>query len=83
MRSEKIWDQLSISESTFFYRRLSFLLVSSVVDPGCLSRIPDPDFYPSRIPEREQKRVVKKFFCHTFFCSHKFTKLKIILFLKC
>jgi hypothetical protein len=23
----------------------------SVADPGCLSRIPDPDFYPSRIPE--------------------------------
>jgi hypothetical protein len=21
-----------------------------VADPGCLSRIPDPDFYPSRIP---------------------------------
>jgi len=21
----------------------------SVADPGCLSRIPDPDFYPSRI----------------------------------
>ena len=25
-------------------------LVPSVADPGCLSRIPDPDFYPSRIP---------------------------------
>jgi hypothetical protein len=24
---------------------------SSVADPGCLSRIPDPDFYPSRIPD--------------------------------
>jgi hypothetical protein len=23
----------------------------SVADPGCLSRIPDPDFYPSRIPD--------------------------------
>jgi hypothetical protein len=22
----------------------------SVADPGCLSRIPDPDFYPFRIP---------------------------------
>jgi hypothetical protein len=22
-----------------------------VADPGCLSRIPDPDFYPSRIPD--------------------------------
>jgi hypothetical protein len=23
----------------------------SVAHPGCLSRIPDPDFYPSRIPD--------------------------------
>ncbi len=23
--------------------------ICSVADPGCLSRIPDPDFYPSRI----------------------------------
>ncbi len=23
----------------------------SVADLGCLSRIPDPDFYPSRIPD--------------------------------
>ncbi len=22
-----------------------------VADPGCLSRIPDPDFYPSRTPD--------------------------------
>jgi hypothetical protein len=26
-------------------------LENSVADPGCLSRIPDPDFYPSRIPD--------------------------------
>jgi hypothetical protein len=26
-------------------------VTSSVADPGCLSRIPDPDFYPSRIPD--------------------------------
>ncbi len=24
---------------------------TSVADPGCLSWIPDPDFYPSRIPD--------------------------------
>jgi hypothetical protein len=24
---------------------------SSVPDPGCISQIPDPDFYPSRIPD--------------------------------
>jgi hypothetical protein len=40
---------------------------SSVADPGCLSRIPDPDFHPSRIPDprsriqkQQQKRGVKK-----------------------
>ncbi len=39
----------------------------SVADPGCLSRISDPDFYPSRIPDlgsriqkQQQKRKVKK-----------------------
>jgi hypothetical protein len=42
-------------------------VVDSVADPGCLSRIPDPDFYPSRIPDigsriqkPQQKREVKK-----------------------
>jgi hypothetical protein len=25
-------------------------IIISVADPGCLSRIPDPDFYPSRMP---------------------------------
>jgi hypothetical protein len=37
----------------------------SVADPGCLSRIPDPEFYPSRIPdpktaatERNEKKIV-------------------------
>ncbi len=44
--------------------------------------IPDPDFYPSRIPDlgsgiqkQEQKWGVKKICCHTFFCSHKFHKI--------
>jgi hypothetical protein len=50
----------------------------SVADPGCLSRIPDPDFFPSRIPhpktatkERGEKKI-----CHTFLCSHKFHKIE-------
>ena len=39
--------------------------------------IPDPDFYPSRIPDlgsriQKQERDEKKICCHTFFCSHKF-----------
>ena len=44
-----------------------FIRNYSVADPGCLSRIPDPDFYPSRIPDRgpqiqkqQQMRGVKK-----------------------
>jgi hypothetical protein len=44
--------------------------------------IPDPDFYPSRIPDlgsriqkQQQKRGVKKISCHNFLCSHKFHKI--------
>jgi hypothetical protein len=45
----------------------------SVADPGCLSRIPDPDFYPSRIPDPktgtkekgEKKLVVIPFYVAT------------------
>jgi hypothetical protein len=55
---------------------------ASVADPGCLSRIPDPDFYPSRIPnlgsriqKQQQRERWKKIFCHTFLCSHKFHKI--------
>jgi hypothetical protein len=36
----------------------------SVADPGCLSRIPDPDFYPFRIPDPKtaiKERGEKKF----------------------
>ncbi len=54
-----------------------------MADPGCLSRILDPNFYPSRIPDlgsriqkQQQKRGVKKKFCHTFLCSHKFHKIE-------
>jgi hypothetical protein len=48
--------------------------------------IPDPDFYPSRIPDPKtatKERGEKKFFVIPFFVATKFTKLKIILFLKC
>jgi hypothetical protein len=48
-----------------------------VADPGCLSRIPDPDFYPSRIPDPKtatKDRGEKKNFFQTIFCSHKFHK---------
>jgi hypothetical protein len=49
--------------------------LGSVADPGCLSRIPDPDFYPSRIQKQQQKRGIKKNFCHNFLCSLKFHKI--------
>ncbi len=44
---------------------LSVVNVDSVADPGCLSRIPDPDFYPSRIPDPKtatKERGEKKLF---------------------
>jgi hypothetical protein len=64
--------------------------VAELADPGCLSRIPDPDFYPSRIPDlgfqiqkQQQKRGVKKFDIISFNVATNFTKLYIILVLKC
>jgi hypothetical protein len=32
----------------------------SVADPGCLSRIPDPDFCPSRISDPGTKTATKE-----------------------
>jgi hypothetical protein len=67
------------------YFELSETLYFSVADPGCLSRIPDPDFYPSRIRDLGSKTAKKErgenfFFVKPFFVA---TKFKIILFLKC
>jgi hypothetical protein len=60
--------------------------LASVADPGCLSRIPDPDFYPSRIPDpgsripdpktATKERGGKKICRQTFFWSHKFHKIE-------
>ncbi len=62
-------------------------LIFSVEDRGCLSQIPDPDFYPSRIPDPDAKTAtkerVKKFVVIPFFVATNFIKLTIILFLKC
>jgi hypothetical protein len=56
---------------------------TSVADPGCLSRIPDPDFYPSRIPDlgsrtqkQQQKTGVKKIVVMPFYVATNFTNLK-------
>jgi hypothetical protein len=48
--------------------------------------IPDPDFYPFRIPDQKtatKERGAKKFVVKPFFVATNFTKLKIILFFKC
>jgi hypothetical protein len=73
-----------------FLAAAAYDVPSSVADSGCLSRIPDPDFYPSRIPDlgsriqkQQQKRGVKIFFFKPFFVGTNFTKLNIILFLIC
>jgi hypothetical protein len=60
--------------------------VTSVADPGCLSPIPDPDFYPSGIPDPKtatKERVKKIFFVIPFYVATNFTKFIIILVLKC
>jgi hypothetical protein len=56
-----------------------------VADPGCLSRIQDPDFYPYRIPDPKtamKDRGEKKFVVIPFFGDINFTKL-IFFILKC
>jgi hypothetical protein len=43
--------------------------------------IPDPDFYPFRIPDPKtatKERGEKKIGCQSFFVGTNFTKLKII-----
>ncbi len=57
----------------------------SVADPGCLSRIPDPDFYPSRIPDPGSRILdpktatkeigEKKLVVVPFYVATNFTKL--------
>jgi hypothetical protein len=50
------------------------IIASSVADPGCLSRIPDPyHFYPSNTMQKEQqKRRGKNLLSYYLFCCHKF-----------
>jgi hypothetical protein len=61
------------------------MMVISVADPGCLSRIPDPDFYPSRIPDpgsripdpktATKERGEKKLDVKPFYVAAKFNKI--------
>jgi hypothetical protein len=68
-----------------------FCVLSSVADPGCLYRIPDPDpesripDLGSRIPDPKtatKERGEKKLVVITFYVATNFTKLQIILVLK-
>jgi hypothetical protein len=71
---------LPISDHIFLDLIRSRNLIGSVADPGCLSRIPDPDFYPSRISDPGSKNSNKergeKKCCHNFLCSQKFHKIE-------
>jgi hypothetical protein len=57
--------------------------IIGVADPGCLSRIPDSDFFcPARIPDPKTATKERgEIFCSTFFVASNIAKLKIILFL--
>jgi len=61
-------------------------IFNSVADPGCLSRIPDPDLNPSRIPDPKtatKERNEKKLVVITFYVATNFKKLQIISVLNC
>ncbi len=64
-------------------------VVGSVADPGCLSLIPDPDFYPSLIPDlgfripdpkTAMKHKGEKNLFLPFFGAINFTKLNYFIF---
>ncbi len=77
---------MQISKTSRNLTLLKTYMQISVADPGCLSRIPDPDFYPSRIPDPKtvpKERDEKKFCYHTFFCSHKFHKIEYYVIFEC
>jgi hypothetical protein len=57
-------------------RRPSYTEIN-IADPGCLFRIPDPDFYPLRIPDpttAPKEDGKKKCLCYLF-CSHTYHKI--------
>jgi hypothetical protein len=73
----------------------NLMLNPSVADPGCLSRILGPDFYPFRIPNTgsqildpgsknlNNREWWTKICCQTFFCSQQVPKIVKYLFFKC
>jgi hypothetical protein len=66
---------VNIPFKIFVLKRIIAKGQASVADPGCLSRIPDLDFCPSRIQKQQQKRGVKTNLLSSFFCSHKNHKI--------
>ncbi len=75
------------TEGTVQHKRSSVYLLSLLRSQCCGSGmfIPDPDFYPSRIPDLKtamKDRVEKNFVVIAFFGAINFTKL-YFLFLKC
>jgi hypothetical protein len=72
-RADPIWPDSTFKTHLFYVLHSIFsytvhaidvLLVHSVADPGCLSRIPDPTFFhpgselsPSRIPDPHTVRI--------------------------
>jgi len=73
--------------------QVEFATDSVVFVQCCGSGMPDPDFYPSRIPDlgsqipdpktATKERGDKKLVVIPFYVATNFTKLKIILVLKC
>jgi hypothetical protein len=95
---QNITPSCSVADPDPLFGRLDPDLEGSVADPGCLSRIPGlgsrilifthpgsriPDL-GSRIQKQQKKRgVKKKFDVIPFYVATNFTKLYIILVLKC
>ncbi len=70
LATSEVQDQADLSRQTRYC-----CATSSVEDPGCLSRIPDPDFYPSRIPDFGSLIQQRKKNFTTIFCSQKYHKI--------
>jgi hypothetical protein len=61
----------------YFPESNKLMQMCSVADPGCLFPIPDPDFYPSRIPDPKtatKESGEKKIVVITFYVATNFTK---------
>ncbi len=67
--SKSIWRQISTFSSEWALQDLKLLVTetavrTSVANPACLSWIPDPELFPSRIPNLESKNWQYSHQCH-------------------